>query len=91
MSALCFCRCRPVTSIPYFERDYVADQCETESKKIREAGGDAKLNREDADAEAKAKAEEDRAAAAAAAGELGPAVIVCLAVLACSSMHTAAV
>lgn len=50
---------RPINQIPYFERDYVADQCETEAKKIREAGGDIKLAAEEATADALANAEGD--------------------------------
>jgi hypothetical protein len=39
---------REMTSIPYFEGDYIANQCESEAKKIRDAGGDEILDAKEA-------------------------------------------
>ena len=39
---------REMTSIPYFEGDYIANQCESEAKKIRDAGGDEFLDAKEA-------------------------------------------
>ena len=39
---------REMTSIPYFEGDYIANQCESEAKKIRDAGGDVFLDAKEA-------------------------------------------